>query len=285
MNRNVRQREVFQWVRETFGDPSTVASERIKRVLEEAVELAQAEGMTRDHARAIVDYVFSKPKGRPGAGGRRPRGHAARLLRVARHVGRPGGGVRVPARAGRRPGALPRETQQEGGGGYRGVRSRTGDRPMTRPVGLTRAEEEHEQQQPEVRVVVKAEPGARACRIGKAVSGVDCVAAATCRVVWTDGDRTDACARLRAPRAAPGGEHPRRRPRRAAHMTDREKTCSSSTAPAGTSSKPASPRSSPYSTRRPSWWRPTTPRSKPAVRTRRRRTSGTNRRGTDSDRS
>lgn len=65
MSRNIRQRGVFQWVRETFGDPSTAPSERVKRVLEEAVELAQAEGMTQDHALAIVGYVFGKPKGDP----------------------------------------------------------------------------------------------------------------------------------------------------------------------------------------------------------------------------
>ena len=65
MSRDNRQRAVFQWVRDTFGDPSTVAGERVKRVLEEAAELAQSEGLTRDHARAIVDYVFGKPPGDP----------------------------------------------------------------------------------------------------------------------------------------------------------------------------------------------------------------------------
>ena len=65
---------------------------------------------------------------------------------------------------------------------------------MTSPVGLTRAEEAQESQQPAVRIVVKAPPGAQVCRVGKAVSGVDCEAAATCRVVWPDGDRTLACA-------------------------------------------------------------------------------------------
>lgn len=65
---------------------------------------------------------------------------------------------------------------------------------MSSPVDLTRAEEAQEQRQPEVRIIVKAPPGAPACRVGKAVSGIDCEAAATCRVVWPDGDRTDACA-------------------------------------------------------------------------------------------
>lgn len=65
---------------------------------------------------------------------------------------------------------------------------------MTSPIGLTRAEEEREQQQPETRVVVKAAPGATLCRVGRAVTGIDCEAAATCRVVWPDGDKTNSCA-------------------------------------------------------------------------------------------
>lgn len=65
---------------------------------------------------------------------------------------------------------------------------------MTNPIGLTRAEEEREHQQPEPRVVIKAPPGAIGCKVGRAVTGIDCDAAATCRVVWPDGDKTDACA-------------------------------------------------------------------------------------------
>ena len=61
------------------------------------------------------------------------------------------------------------------------------------PIGLTRAEEAMEQQQPEVRIVVKASPGAAVCRVGRAVTGIDCEAAATCRIVWPDDDVTPAC--------------------------------------------------------------------------------------------
>ena len=64
---------------------------------------------------------------------------------------------------------------------------------MTNPIGLTRAEEEHEQQRPEVRVVVKAPPGAVVCRVGRAVTGIDCEAAATRQIVWPDDDVTPAC--------------------------------------------------------------------------------------------
>lgn len=38
-------------------------SERRHRFLEEAIELAQASGCTREDARIIVDYVFDRPAG------------------------------------------------------------------------------------------------------------------------------------------------------------------------------------------------------------------------------
>ncbi len=39
--------------------------ERTHRFLEEALELAQANGCTREDAQALVEYVFSRPKGAP----------------------------------------------------------------------------------------------------------------------------------------------------------------------------------------------------------------------------
>jgi hypothetical protein len=63
MNRDNRQRAVLQWVSDTFGQPSLTPMERAFRVLEEAVELAQAEGMARERAIDIVEYVFRKPPG------------------------------------------------------------------------------------------------------------------------------------------------------------------------------------------------------------------------------
>ena len=65
---------------------------------------------------------------------------------------------------------------------------------MTNPIGLTRAEEASEQQQPEVRIVIKATPGAIKCRVSVPPNGDDCVAAATCTIFWPDGDETTACA-------------------------------------------------------------------------------------------
>lgn len=64
-DRDVRQAHVGQWVRATFGDHTMAIRERAQRLLEEAVELAQASGLSPDDARAIVGHVFSKPMGEP----------------------------------------------------------------------------------------------------------------------------------------------------------------------------------------------------------------------------
>jgi hypothetical protein len=69
--RDARQRAVLQWVGDTFGPLALAPYERAQRVLEEAVELGQAEGLTPERARAVVDHVYGKPPGDPAqeAGG------------------------------------------------------------------------------------------------------------------------------------------------------------------------------------------------------------------------
>lgn len=60
------QRRVEKWLEACF--PPSVRSdrgERTHRFLEEALELAQANGCTRDDALALVDYVFGRPPGQP----------------------------------------------------------------------------------------------------------------------------------------------------------------------------------------------------------------------------
>lgn len=60
------QRRVEKWLEACF--PSHVRSdrgERTHRFLEEALELAQANGATREDALALVDYVFGRPTGEP----------------------------------------------------------------------------------------------------------------------------------------------------------------------------------------------------------------------------
>lgn len=63
-SRDMRQATVREWVRETFGEISMVIAERVQRVLEEACELAQAEGMGVTDAHTLVDYVWARPSGR-----------------------------------------------------------------------------------------------------------------------------------------------------------------------------------------------------------------------------
>lgn len=60
------QERVEKWLEACFP-PSVRAdrSERTHRFLEEALELAQANGCTRSDAIALVNYVFDRPQGQP----------------------------------------------------------------------------------------------------------------------------------------------------------------------------------------------------------------------------
>ncbi len=53
---------ILRWTQETFG-LAISPRERALRLLEEAVELAQTEGVTRQVAACIVTRVFSRPEG------------------------------------------------------------------------------------------------------------------------------------------------------------------------------------------------------------------------------
>jgi hypothetical protein len=60
------QEHVEEWVAACF--PKEVARnqiERTHRFLEEALELAQANGCTHEDASALVNYVYGRPQGRP----------------------------------------------------------------------------------------------------------------------------------------------------------------------------------------------------------------------------
>jgi hypothetical protein len=52
-------------VRATFGDSLLATEERVSRVVEEAVELAQAEGVPAERLHALVRHVYAKPPGDP----------------------------------------------------------------------------------------------------------------------------------------------------------------------------------------------------------------------------
>ena len=60
------QERVEEWLAACF--PKEVARNRIERThrfIEEALELAQANGCTHEQATALVDYVYGRPEGRP----------------------------------------------------------------------------------------------------------------------------------------------------------------------------------------------------------------------------
>lgn len=59
------QHDVAEWLIDCFGrEIASDRRERLHRFLEEALELAQAGGCTRDEAAQLLDYVFSRPLGR-----------------------------------------------------------------------------------------------------------------------------------------------------------------------------------------------------------------------------
>jgi len=63
---NSYQKRVERWLSECF--PPAVTRDRLERnhrFLEEALELAQANGCTKQDALELIDYVFSRPVGDP----------------------------------------------------------------------------------------------------------------------------------------------------------------------------------------------------------------------------
>ena len=66
MTLSLYQEGVEKWLKACF--PPSVAenvTERTHRFLEEALELAQANGCTQEDAMALVKYVYSRPTGDP----------------------------------------------------------------------------------------------------------------------------------------------------------------------------------------------------------------------------
>ena len=61
-----RQSRIGLWVRTTFGEVvATNTKERALRVVEEAIELAQACNVDAATLHRLVDYVFGRPPGKP----------------------------------------------------------------------------------------------------------------------------------------------------------------------------------------------------------------------------
>lgn len=65
MSRYQRQLDVVAWVVRVFGADTMQLRERGARVVEEAIEVAQAVGLTRADVERVVVRVFSKAAGAP----------------------------------------------------------------------------------------------------------------------------------------------------------------------------------------------------------------------------
>jgi NTP pyrophosphatase (non-canonical NTP hydrolase) len=64
MTRSGRQAAISRWARECFGvEEATSPEQRGLRLLEEAIEAAQAAGVDRDAAANLVRFVYSRPVG------------------------------------------------------------------------------------------------------------------------------------------------------------------------------------------------------------------------------
>lgn len=58
-----RQMKLILWAIRSFGNSTTDLKERARRLLEEAVELAQAVGVEEHQSAEIVRYVYQRPAG------------------------------------------------------------------------------------------------------------------------------------------------------------------------------------------------------------------------------
>jgi len=64
-SRLTRQQRIQQWCNATFGiDTANNTAERTLRFTEEAIELAQAVGMSKEIMLNLVEYVYSRPSGK-----------------------------------------------------------------------------------------------------------------------------------------------------------------------------------------------------------------------------
>lgn len=61
-----RPKKFLAWARATFGPVALLRSERMLRFVEEAIELAHAEGMERDVLNKIAERVYARPAGNVG---------------------------------------------------------------------------------------------------------------------------------------------------------------------------------------------------------------------------
>lgn len=63
LERDIRQGSVLDWVKRCFGIQYASPAERLERIVEEVLELAQIEGLTKARLCEIYDRVNEKPPG------------------------------------------------------------------------------------------------------------------------------------------------------------------------------------------------------------------------------
>ena len=64
-SRDDRQEQVRDWVIRCWGEGAVGVVERVERFFEEAAELTQAEGISRDRLAEIIRHVYDKDPGQP----------------------------------------------------------------------------------------------------------------------------------------------------------------------------------------------------------------------------
>lgn len=60
---STRSAEFLAWAKDTYGSVSRIRVERLLRFVEEAIQLAHADGIDRDMLITLLDRVYSRPKG------------------------------------------------------------------------------------------------------------------------------------------------------------------------------------------------------------------------------
>jgi hypothetical protein len=63
--RGIRQQQIGDWCVDAFGPMAIDPGNRARRIVEEAIELAQAEGVSGEDIVKIAEHVYGRPVGDP----------------------------------------------------------------------------------------------------------------------------------------------------------------------------------------------------------------------------
>ena len=64
-DREQTQAQITQWALDAFGPAANTVQQRVIRLVEEAIELAQAENANPDTLHKLINHVYAKPVGKP----------------------------------------------------------------------------------------------------------------------------------------------------------------------------------------------------------------------------